>query len=342
MGFDFLRSIAIFLTLCRHSFPSSSILCQVGWAGVHIFFVLSSYLIANILFTEYYATGKVNVFRFFIRRALKIYPPYYLFILISVYKNRDLLFTSLDYRLHLAGQVFHVQNYTGPLWYHTWSLAAEEHFYLGICILLSVYIAVSKKAGLKNLSWLFMAVIVVVPMLRYRSTVLFHTDWFMGTHYIMDSFAFGALLALCKFIYPDFFNRLLDLKHWLLVPIFVLLIPLFLWPVGNLFLNSAGMTCMFIAFALMVMYLLSIETFSKSRHIVSVAIIRPLAWVGIASYSIYLFHVPVKTLVDDHLHIEWMRIPAYFLACVIVGKLAWYLIERPIALYKSNYPTHKK
>ena len=208
--------------------------------------------------------------------------------------------------------------------------------------MLSVYIALSKTVELKKLWWLFIGIIMVVPILRYRSTVLFHTDWFMGTHYIMDSFAFGAMLALCKFTYPAFFRRLLDLKHWLLIPIFILLIPLFVWPVGNLFLNSVGMTCKFIAFAMMIVYLLSIETFSKSRHIVSVAIIRPLAWVGIASYSIYLFHVPVKTLIDDHLNIAWMKIPVYFLACVLVGRLAWYLIERPIAQYKSGYTDGKK
>src|SRR5690349_15649345 len=95
IGFDFLRSIAIFLTLCRHSLAHSNIFWQIGWMGVHLFFILSSYLIANILFTEYYKSGKINFFRFFIRRSLKIYPLYYLFILISVYKNKELLFTSM-------------------------------------------------------------------------------------------------------------------------------------------------------------------------------------------------------------------------------------------------------
>jgi peptidoglycan/LPS O-acetylase OafA/YrhL len=337
IGFDFLRSIAIFLTLCRHSFHSSNILWQIGWAGVHLFFVLSSFLITNILLTEYYRTGKIKFLRFFIRRSLKIYPLYYLFIVISVYKNRELFLSSMQYKMQLLGQIFHVQNYTDILWYHTWSLAAEEHFYIVICIILSVYIFFSKPGRLQKLLWLFTGVIVLAPFLRYRATMLYHTDWFMGTHYIMDGFAFGALLALSKFVFPKLFSTVIYGKHWLLVPVFILLIPLFLLPAANLLMNSIGISMMFLAFTFVLIYVLSIEEFSGNKNIISLAFIQPLASIGIASYSIYLFHVPVKTIIDSIAMSGWLRIPAYFIACVLVGKLTWYLVERPIALYKSRF-----
>lgn len=341
-GFDFLRGIAIILTLCRHSFHPTNILWQIGWAGVHIFFVLSSFLISNILFTEYYTTGKIKFSRFIIRRALKIYPLYYLFIIISVYKNSDLFFSSFQYKMQLLGQIFHVQNYTDILWYHTWSLAAEEHFYIGICIILSACLFFFKPIGLHKLVWLLFAVIVCVPFLRYRSTLLYNTDWFMGTHYIMDSFAFGTLLALIKFVFPKIFIKIIHLRHYLLVPVLILVIPLFLLPTGNLVMNSIGITAMFLAFALLVAYLLSIEDFARNKNIISFTIIRPVAFAGIASYSIYLFHVPVKTIIDSIAISDWLRIPAYFIGCIATGKIIWYVIERPIASYKSRFFSTEK
>lgn len=337
IGFDFLRSIAIGLTLCRHSLQPSNFFWQIGWVGVHLFFVLSSFLITNILFTEYYNKGKINFFRFFIRRSLKIYPLYYLFILISVYKNRELLFSSMHYKMQLLGQIFHVQNYSDILWYHTWSLAAEEHFYIGMCIILLIFLFFAKSGHLGKLAWLCLGVIILVPFLRYRATFVYYTDWFMGTHFIMDSFAIGALLSLSKFVFPGIFSKIIQWKHFLLIPIFILLIPVFIFSPGNLVLNSIGITMMYIAFALLIAYVLSIENFSRQKHIFSSGIIQPLAWVGIASYSIYLFHVPIKTLIDSFSISGWRRIPVYFIACIVLGKMTWYFIERPIALYKSRF-----
>lgn len=336
-GFDFLRSLAILLTLCRHaSFNSPNIFLQIGWVGVHVFFVLSSFLISNILFQEYYTNGKINFYHFFLRRALKIYPLYYLFIIISVYKNRDIFLSSFEYQLQLIGQIFHIQNYTGTIWYHTWSLAAEEHFYIGMSIILSIYLYFSKTKSFYKLAFLFLVVIIVVPFLRFGATQLSKTDWFMSTHYIMDSFAFGALLALSKFVYPNKFIAIIKLKHYLLIPICILLIPLFSLPTGNIFMNSIGITMNYLAFSLLIIYLLSIEEFSRSKNLFSMAIIQPLASIGIASYSIYLFHVPIKTLIYSLEMRDSFRLPLYFISCILAGKIIWYLIERPIASYKST------
>lgn len=342
IGFDCIRSIAICLTLCRHSFPPSNFLWQIGWIGVHLFFILSSFLIADILFTEFYKNGKVDFYRFFIRRSLKIYPLYYLFILVSVFKNREFFLSSIQHKMQLLGQIFHLQNYTDIIWYHTWSLAAEEHFYIGMCIILSIYLYFSKSGKLDRLIFIFIGVILLVPLFRYQSTIIYKTDWFMATHLIMDSFAFGALLAICKFVYPSIFSAIIGWKHYLLIPIFLLLIPVFVLPTGNLVLNSIGMSMMYLSFATLIGYLLSIENLLKQNNRIFKTLINPLASIGIASYSIYLLHVPVKTFVDAIPMSGWLRIPIYFIACMLIGKITWYLIERPIALYKSRFFAQEK
>lgn len=337
IGLDFLRGVAMMLTLFRHySFKSPNILWQIGWAGVHLFFVLSSFLITNILLTEYYKNGKINFGRFFIRRALKIYPLYYLFIITSVYKNRGLFLSSTHYKKQLLGQIFHLQNYTEVLWYHTWSLAAEEHFYLSICILLSVLLYLQKLQGLTILVCLCLFIVILTPYLRYYNTLNYQAEWFFSTHLIMDSFAFGALLAITKFVFPGLFSKIIELKHFLLLPIIIFLLPLFLLPIGNLIMNSIGMTFMFMGFTLLIAYFQSIENFSRSKNVTVLIFIKPLASIGIASYSIYLLHVPVKSIIYPLPISEQLKIPLYFIACILVGMVVWYLIEKPIATYKSN------
>jgi peptidoglycan/LPS O-acetylase OafA/YrhL len=316
-------------------------LWQIGWTGVHLFFVLSSYLITNLLLSEYYNAGKINFRRFFFRRALKIYPLYYLFILVSVLKNSGELLSSADYRLHLAGQIFHIQNYSGVLWYHTWSLAAEEQFYVGICLIIAFFSHVFKNRWLVKLGWLLGFMVVLVPLLRFEASMRYHTDWFMATHFIMDSFAVGAMLAMSRFVYPNLSVTLARVKHWLLLPVSLLLLPVFLLPAGNLFMNSLGMTMMYLAFALLIFYLVCIEDVLRSNNRASRLMIGPLVAIGLASYSIYLFHVPVKTIVDSIPLPYGSRLPVYFLGCIAMGKISWYLVERPIALYKSRSAASK-
>lgn len=334
VGLDFLKGIAILLTLCRHFFQTPNVFWNVGWTGVHLFFILSSFLIATVLLNEYSKTGKINFSSFFIRRALKIYPIYYLFIFISVISKNN--FASKNYRYELFGQLFHVQNYTGLLWFHTWSLAVEEQFYIVFSIILLIFIFFSCINNLNKFSWLFSIIIVLAPILRYNSTLLYHTEWFPQTHYIMDSFAFGILLAMFKFTSPKLLKSVIMLKHYLLIPIIILLLPVFILSPGNLFINTIGISMMYLAITILITYFLSIENILREKNIFSKIIVTPIASIGIASYSIYIFHIPLKSIIDLLIPRKEFKIGIEFLGCILSGKLIWYLVEKPIFLYKSK------
>jgi len=337
IGFDFLRGIAILLTLFRHTYDTGNILYEIGWISVHIFFVLSSYLIIDILLREYIKTAKINYLRFFIRRSLKIYPLYYLFIFISVIKNWSYIFSNEENIKAFLGQIFHVQNYVGCLWYHTWSLAAEEHFYLCVCLLLILLLQFFRNSFVQKLMLVCIAIIISAFYLRCLTSFPTGPTWFQQTHFIMDSFAFGGLLAGCKHAYPLQFYKLISLRHFLLLPILVLLMPLFFYPLGSWQLNTFGHSCMYFAFTLCLVYLISLEKVSRGKSFFALMLVKPVAWFGIASYSIYLFHEQVRTVVKN-VHLPGgLTIPTYIISSILLGKVLWWLIEKPLMNLKTRY-----
>ncbi len=99
--------------------------------GVRIFFVISGFLISQILFAELEREGQISLPKFYFRRALRLLPTYYSFLVVMLLASAAgwLALTPQD-RLHAST---FTQNYcSGCTWNlgHTWSLSVEEQFYL--------------------------------------------------------------------------------------------------------------------------------------------------------------------------------------------------------------------
>lgn len=125
-----------FLDLESHLFLKSII--STGGEGVRIFFVLSGFLITYLLYKEYSDTGKINVFHFYMRRVLRIWPLYYLVVLISICINpisqvlcleaswtKALLFL-INFECIQPDTVACLPNHYKVLW----SVCIEEQYYL--------------------------------------------------------------------------------------------------------------------------------------------------------------------------------------------------------------------
>ncbi|WP_395334612.1 acyltransferase [Novosphingobium sp. BL-8H] len=165
---DFLRGIAILLA-CGWHFnqtltgiaPLDWLLTpgrKIGWAGVDLFFVLSGFLIGGLLFSEYENEGGFRPGRFLIRRAFKIWPVLYSFILLQ------LLIRQHPWQSYFFQCLFHVQNYFPTPLSQLWSLAVEEQFYLAFAIL---YAAVLAFAGnIRPMPWLLAGLMVLVLLAR--------------------------------------------------------------------------------------------------------------------------------------------------------------------------------
>ncbi|MEI6876293.1 MAG: acyltransferase, partial [Spirochaetota bacterium] len=160
---DILRGLAILMVFASHVDPrTSEVIAQLsglgsfafwffhrlGRTGVELFFILSGFLIGGLLFRETSGTGRIDIWRFWIRRGFKIWPSYWLLLLVLAltrttgYIDTRSIGTALQ---SAAMHLFFLQNYlpdnpNGP----TWSLAVEEHFYLFLPLLLGAVLAFAR------------------------------------------------------------------------------------------------------------------------------------------------------------------------------------------------------
>ena len=220
-GIDVLRGLAILLVLEQHLLwwpffklvldapPLVIGILQYGWAGVDLFFVVSAYLLTANLLRHRGETHLVALF--YARRALRILPLYWLLLLVG-FATRHWWLSSggnESFWLWRNPQPLHhyllfMQNWAGsgrpgpgPEFFGpTWSLAAEEHFYF----LLPLLLAWLKP---RQLGWFAASLILVSPFLRVAITdgagPLAGAFWTIAH---LDAFAWGVLIALVSQFRP--------------------------------------------------------------------------------------------------------------------------------------------
>ena len=118
-----LRGLAILLVLCAHEVlwhvhagwisPVAKALQTGGWTGVDLFFVLSGFLIGGLLFKEIRRDGTLDVRRFLVRRAFKIWPVYFIFlgfVAVKSVRHSPTVWAGLR---PLMPNLVHLQNYFG-------------------------------------------------------------------------------------------------------------------------------------------------------------------------------------------------------------------------------------
>ena len=143
-GFDGLRGLAVIAVILTHmgmyaiwvkkGVLSTGALPMVnGDAGVHVFFVLSGFLITALLVQEVQSTGTVSIRRFYMRRILRIFPLYFLVVglvaAMQVVGNAEVPDRAFLYALSYTVNFMPRADYAG-VFGHLWSLAVEEHYYL--------------------------------------------------------------------------------------------------------------------------------------------------------------------------------------------------------------------
>lgn len=206
---DLLRSAAILLVIGGHcvAFGFQGLGPKVfywGWTGVDLFFVLSGYLIGAALWRELDRTRRIHLGKFFVRRALRIWPLY--FATIAAYALWDIL---TRHPLHyLLNDVFFISNYRPLQVQGGWSLSTEEQFYLLFPLLLISF----RRVPCRLLVCIPILWLTALPILRHHAMAL-HPGAQPGPiiyspfHTHSDGLAIGVLLALLSIKAPQILKR---------------------------------------------------------------------------------------------------------------------------------------
>ncbi len=362
---DLLRAVAILLVLGRHFVvpprqagifsPFAEAWERFGWTGVDLFFVLSGFLIGGLLYRELHATSDLNLSRFLIRRGFKIWPSYYLFVLfllVSSYWLAPLYHGehgTFPEKVRALGPHFaHLQNYLGPVWLHTWSLAVEEHFYLLFPLMLLLYTRVRRFSGPPGACLVGLLTVLVVggcTCLRVyahpRPPINF-IKALVPTHLRIDGLLFGTSLAYLYHVKSAWFARLRPLRYGFFLLGLVLVCPMTVLSLESApFVCTWGFSLLYLGYGSIIVSVMSVSPDSQPlRFIARMTATRVLLVVGLSSYSIYLWHwnlvrMPMLRFAAHHpisAHPGWNWLAytgAYLLAATLIGYTSGLLVEFP-------------
>jgi len=338
---DLLRGIAILMVLVCHTqlFRTAgweAPVVRFGWAGVDLFFVLSGFLISGLLFSEYQRTGTISFRRFAARRALKIYPAFYVIVLLTL-GLRLLLGHPLGQVIRtLARDVLFVQSYSPGTYGHFWSLSVEEHFY--ILLPLGLFVALRRAAPgdrdpfrLLPLAFAVVAIAALVARLLTAKYVL-PFAWqthLMPTHLRIDSLMFGVLLSYLSYFHGERLWSLVRVRRMMIFVLAALLLsPGLIISQYDQWMYTYGFSVIYLGFGALLLATLAMP--SPKRRPISL-LFRGVEYIGGFSYSIYLWHIAwLGILTQLHLlHVRYVGLAIYISGALVVGILMARAVEVP-------------
>ena len=326
---------------------------RFGYLGVPIFFVLSGFLIGGILLDLKDKTRPgfglgAKLKTFYIRRALRIFPVYYLFIAILavlfMLSRRPDKIMSNSFLWHLT-YLSNFRSFAVGMDHirqgHLWSLAVEEHFYMLAPL---VVLLVDSRTLVRLLGGIIVAVALTRATIYWTGS---SRDFWVLSPMQFDLLGLGIATAILE-RKGQFLGigaaglRRLGVGGTLF---FVLYIAQFYWPVkgtGGLF-ATLGSLSLGVATAALVLTLWQRPAWSTSR----ILAFRPFAYFGQISYGLYLFHPNClgwssKYFGTYNLTNAWVGLAI----TLTVAMLSWHLFEKPINDLKNRFTyadkSHKK
>jgi peptidoglycan/LPS O-acetylase OafA/YrhL len=343
---DFLRGIAILWVLMAHHPCSPFLLGKIGWSGVDLFFVLSGFLVSGLLFKEYKDKKVISIRHFLIRRGFKIYPMFYAFFGFTLFAQT---YGGISFTLKgLIGELFFLQNYVGLMTGHTWSMAVEEHFYLGLPVLL--WWLIKQHPNLENPFQLIPLLCVVVGCvclgLRIYTFIYFpysFTTHHYPTHLRIDSLFFGVFVAYLFHFQHEKLSAWMQRNHWFCLIISLLLLsPMLVWRFYEPLMNTIGFTWVYVGYGGLLLYFLY-HVHPEKCWIGVRWIFQGVAWIGYFSYGIYLWHFAVQYH-GSKVAVWLWNVPeysmttfwVYILGSILMGIVMSILIERPFLRLRNQ------
>ena len=340
-GLDGLRAIAVIAVIAYHL---NSAWLPGGYLGVDVFFVISGYLITSLLLAEYERTEDVALSRFLARRARRLLPAVGVLLfavtVLAALFARDALGTI---RGDLPASIFYAMNWhllfehanyassfgRPSLLQHLWSLSVEEQFYLlwpPALLLLRRRLTRTQIGGVAALGAALSAALMAG---------LYSAADPSGVYYATETHAEGLLIgcALAAAIPPWSMSasvapaarRLLD--RFGTAGLVLVMAGLVLLGFGSSVTYRGGMLAVDLATAVVV------ATVAHPASRLGQGLSRqPLRWIGLRSYSLYLWHWPIFEMIRPGTDVGWSPVPTAGLRLALTcgaAELSYRYVERP-------------
>lgn len=332
---NILRAISVISVLFYHA---DLIIFQGGWLGVDIFFVISGYLITNIVLSEI-QDGSFSLKSFYLRRIKRIFPALYFMLLFTIPLSYILLnpkslieyMNNLKFSLPFLSNIYLSQldfyvaepNKFSPL-LHTWSLSVEEQFYLVFPILIIIF---HKFSLLTHRILIFCFWFLLgLNLIDISSISKFYLFQFRSWEFFL-----GFLIMLYSQKNKINFSKNTE-KFALLTIIFSLL-----------FFNDGYIDNLFPKVICLLGVSVLLLNHKENLILVKISDVKIFSVIGLMSYSIYLYHQPLYAFVRIYLRRSFQEVGIFqhffvILLILIISFISYKFIEQP---FNNNFHISK-
>ncbi len=386
---DGLRTLAFLMVLAYHLGPVTAsngagtplpvwalnTLCSWGGSGVDLFFCLSGFLITFLLLAEKKSFGNISFKLFFVRRALRIWPVYYVLLLISCAIMPAFAWSHLDHKLYgefLVKQVVPMALFVGnysliiatkilikfntnlglPIIYFLlplWSLAVEEQFYLTWPFVLKAL--PSPKAVLKTIAGLTVFSIACRTILWYISRYVWHLPFPIALYYQaavshLDPLMAGAAIAATAFYFPQVLASAKKYTPLMMLGLACTSAVAISCYFPDLKYNTYYNVAAFAVIALGCFLTLAITLVSPTFKRIFAA--KPVADFGRLTYAMYLVHYFAIAIADgiiarlpatavSHFHMWPLRFSIALALTYVFAFASWHLLENKFRKLRKHF-----
>ncbi len=322
------RAVAILMVVfCHLRLPGSALrtLAPYGAMGVHLFFAISGFLITHRLLEEYDRSGRISLRSFYVRRAFRILPAAFAYLLTLCLLGFASGVIPLTTGQIVSSALFFRNYWVEPAaqsWYtgHFWSLSVEEHFYLlwpGLLVLI----------GLRRARWFAPALACSFALWRaldsrfgwIASIQPAWKDLVERSDYRMDGLLWGCAAALV-WRAPRVRARLEGRGNLSLIAVAIMVLLLIVRPPGS------------VAMLALLMPVPILLTAADANCWMTRALdLPPALWLGRLSYSVYIWQMLFLPAYGIPISLGTaQRLPWNVALIVALACISYYAIERPL------------
>jgi peptidoglycan/LPS O-acetylase OafA/YrhL len=338
---DGVRAVAILAVLGYHI--GSSV--PGGFLGVDVFFVLSGYLITSLILRDRGSEGGIRLRQFWARRARRLLPAVLILVVVVAFLSAagvrgveasrgdqlSTVFYFANWHFAALAQHAHVAQFSvgNSALSHMWSLSIEEQFYLLWPLLLILTTQLFRLSDRALLACVAFAAAAGAALLNVVYEPSHAVRAYVGTDTRASELLVGAALAILIVSRPQVLAsprlRAVARFGWPLVALLVGLAFLAMKRHASIYYHGGAFAfCLVVASGLLI-----VEAMPDSA-LARLLSLRPVRWIGMVSYGVYLWHWPVVRWAGAHVAGTRARQFLELLLPFAIATVSFYAVERPV------------